>query len=64
MPKPLKFPTKVLIAFDDDRLRAIDAWRRKQEDLPNRSESIRRLTDQALAATGRKAKPRAKTAEG
>jgi hypothetical protein len=28
---------------------AIDAWRKKQDDLPSRSEAIRRLIDQALA---------------
>ena len=27
---------------------AIDEWRRKQPDLPSRSEAIRRLVDQAL----------------
>src|ERR1700730_6086406 len=51
MPRPLKFPTKVLIGFDDERLKAIDAWRRKQEDIPSRSDAIRRLVDQALVDT-------------
>jgi hypothetical protein len=54
MPKPLQFPTKVLIAFDDGRLDAIDEWRRKQPDLPNRSEAIRRLVDLALGAPKRR----------
>lgn len=31
-------------------LRKIDDWRRKQPDLPNQSEAIRTLVDQALAA--------------
>ncbi len=35
---------------------AIDAWRKKQEDLPSRSEAIRRLVDSALAK-GEKRKP-------
>jgi hypothetical protein len=37
-------------------LRAVDEWRRKQPDLPGRSESIRRLTLEAIAASkgGRK----------
>jgi hypothetical protein len=48
MPKPLKFPTKLLIGFDDAAVRAIDDWRRQQEDLPNRSESVRRLVTAAL----------------
>jgi hypothetical protein len=48
MPKPLKFPTKLLIGFDDSAIKAIDDWRRRQEDLPNRSESVRRLVAVAL----------------
>jgi hypothetical protein len=32
----------------DDFLAMIDDWRRKQPDIPNRSEAIRRLVDQAL----------------
>src|SRR5947207_4899121 len=38
VPKPLKFPTKLLIGFDDRLLRGIDDWRRRQEDLPPRTE--------------------------
>jgi hypothetical protein len=49
MPKPLKFPIKLLIGFDDAALKAIDDWRRQQEDLPNRSESVRRLVAVALS---------------
>lgn len=30
--------------------RAIDNWRRQQEKLPNRSDAIRRLVQQALEA--------------
>lgn len=33
---------------------AIDEWRRKQDDLPSRSEAIRRLVEQAIAADGTK----------
>ena len=58
MPKPLKFPTKLLIGFDDRLLRNIDDWRRQQEDLPPRTEAIRRLIEQALQA--KDAKPRKK----
>jgi hypothetical protein len=32
---------------------AIDAWRRKQEDLPSRSEAIRRLVEIGLRAKGK-----------
>jgi len=31
-------------------LAAIDEWRRKQSDLPNRPEAMRRLIEQALKA--------------
>jgi hypothetical protein len=34
-----------------DELATIDAWRRKQDDLPSRTAAIRRLVDQALAGT-------------
>ena len=49
MPKPLKFPIKLLIGFDDAAVKAIDDWRRQQEDLPNRSKSVRRLIAVALS---------------
>jgi len=32
-------------------LEAIDEWRRKQPDLPNRPEAMRRLVEQALKTT-------------
>ncbi|WP_126154658.1 hypothetical protein [Paracoccus haematequi] len=31
----------------------IDAWRKAQDDLPSRSEAIRRLVDLGLAASGK-----------
>ena len=48
MPKPLKFPQKLLIGFTDELVAGVDAWRREQPDLPSRSEAIRRLVEQAL----------------
>lgn len=48
MPKPLKYPTKLLIGFDDEQLAAVDDWRRRQPDLPTRSEAIRRLVAEAV----------------
>lgn len=33
---------------NDEFLRGIDDWRRKQEDLPNRAEAIRRLVKIAI----------------
>lgn len=56
MPKPLKYPTKVLIGFDDQQLAAIDEWRRKQSDLPTRSEAIRRIVDKALQKPKKRSK--------
>jgi hypothetical protein len=34
-------------------LKSVDDWRRKQEDLPSRSEAIRRLVEQALSKPGK-----------
>ena len=33
-------------------IQMVDAWRRKQEDLPGRSEAIRRLVELGLKAKG------------
>ena len=33
-----------------DFIKIVDAWRRKQDDLPGRSEAIRRLVDLGLKA--------------
>jgi hypothetical protein len=33
---------------DDDFIAKIDNWRRQQPDFPNRTESVRRLVEQAL----------------
>lgn len=48
MARPQKFPQKALIGFTDEQIAAIDAWRREQADLPNRSEAIRRLVEAAI----------------
>lgn len=61
MPKPLKFPTKVLIGFDDRQLALIDDWRRKQAALPSRSEAIRRLVEKALTISAVSTAPPAAT---
>jgi len=45
MPKPKTVPNKLLIGFSDEQLAKLDEWRRNQEDLPTRSELIRRLVD-------------------
>ena len=41
-----------------DWLKRIDAWRRHQPGMPNRSEAIRTLVNQALDAAEKKGKPK------
>jgi len=36
------------VRVDDDLLKRLDDWRRKQEDVPSRPEAIRRLMEMAL----------------
>jgi DNA end-binding protein Ku len=48
MSKPKTVPNKLLIGFSDEQLAELDKWRRNQEDLPNRSEVVRRLVDDGL----------------
>jgi DNA end-binding protein Ku len=48
MPKPKTVPNKLLIGFSDEQLAELDRWRRNQEDLPTRSEVVRRLVDDGL----------------
>jgi hypothetical protein len=52
MSKPKTVPNKLLIGFSDDQLDDLDKWRRTQEDLPTRSEGVRRLVDGGLARIG------------
>lgn len=54
MPRPKKYPTKLLLGLTDEQLAHLDHWRRSEDDLPTRSEAIRRLLDAALASTNRK----------
>lgn len=42
MPAPPSNRLQMIVT--PDFLRMVDEWRRRQEDLPNRSEAIRRLT--------------------
>jgi hypothetical protein len=49
--KDLRIP--VMMAATE--VAAIDEWRRKQEDLPSRSEAIRRLVELGLRAKGKHA---------
>lgn len=48
--QPLNKRVPVMMTADD--MKAVDEWRRHQEDLPNRSEAVRRLVAMALKAKG------------
>jgi hypothetical protein len=39
---------RIPVMMSSDDVDAIDAWRRKQEDLPSRGEAIRRLVELGL----------------
>jgi metal-responsive CopG/Arc/MetJ family transcriptional regulator len=41
------------VRVDADFLKAIDEWRRKQDDVPTRPEAIRRLVELGLKAKAR-----------
>jgi hypothetical protein len=43
----------VTVRIATEGLRAIDDWRRQQEDLPGRPEAIRRLVELGLKAKGK-----------
>jgi hypothetical protein len=45
--------TQVGTRWQDDHLKQIDDWRRRQEDKPQRSEAIRRLVEIGLKAKGK-----------
>jgi metal-responsive CopG/Arc/MetJ family transcriptional regulator len=47
---------KVLIGLNKEHISAIDEWRRHQQDLPSRSESIRRILDEHLLKRAPKSK--------
>jgi metal-responsive CopG/Arc/MetJ family transcriptional regulator len=39
---------RIPVMMSAEEVEAIDAWRRKQDDIPSRSEAIRRLVDASL----------------
>ena len=49
---------QINVRVDDEFLKRLDDWRRKQPDLPNRPEAIRRIVDQALAQSEGKTRKR------
>lgn len=46
------------LRLEPELMKAIDDWRRGQEDLPNRSEAIRRLLERGIAASAEAAAPK------
>lgn len=46
--RPSKTGAPVLVRFQDDLLLKLDNWRRRQDDLPNRAEAVRRIINSAL----------------
>lgn len=45
----LKKEGRLELRVDPVWLKKLDEWRRKQPDLPNRAEALRRMADQVLA---------------
>ncbi|MER2536845.1 MAG: hypothetical protein ABTQ31_16960 [Rhizobiaceae bacterium] len=49
MARRLTYTNKVLIGFTDEQMQLVDDWRRKQSEIPSRSEAVRALIGEALA---------------
>jgi len=49
-----QFPVKLLIGLTEEQTLELDAWRRDEEDLPSRTEAVRRIIAEALANRARK----------
>jgi len=45
-----KYAAPVPVRLTPEQLAYVDAWRQSQDDLPSRSEAIRRLVEEALKA--------------
>lgn len=52
MAKPLRYPHKKLVAFDQQTLDAIEAWRKEQSPIPNESGAIRSIITDWLIGHG------------
>jgi len=53
---------QINVRVDTEFLERLDAWRRKQRDLPTRPEALRRLADRALMAKQIEPAPKRKRA--
>lgn len=52
MAKPLRYPNKKLIAFDDETISAIEAWRKEQSPIPTEPEAVRYILREWLTDKG------------
>lgn len=52
MARPLRFPFKKLIAFDQESVDAIEAWRRAQSPIPSDADAIRYIVRDWLIGHG------------
>jgi Arc/MetJ-type ribon-helix-helix transcriptional regulator len=50
MARETTLPQLVNLRLSDQMSKAIDDWRRQQDDIPTRSEAIRRLVEKALTS--------------
>lgn len=48
--RPVEFPNKKLIGFDQDMLDAIDSWQKSQQVPPTFSDAVRLLVERGLNA--------------
>jgi hypothetical protein len=46
--RPEIYPVKKVIGFDQEMIKAIEDWRKKQKPMPNVSDAIRRLVELGL----------------
>ena len=46
------YPVKKVIGFDDELLRAVEAWRRNRTPIPNVSDAIRQILAKHLRQKG------------
>jgi hypothetical protein len=53
-----KLTNLIAVRLDEDRLKALKAWRKEQDDPPNNAEAIRQLFDLGLDAWARGERPR------
>ncbi len=57
MQKPSLYPVKKVIGFDEELLKAVDAWRGARTPIPNASDAIRQILTKHLRQKGYLPKP-------